>query len=140
MTTATQPRDRTRAGDHAAGTAPRRAAPALARWWPAAAAGGLLTVAPYSALPLPGLLDGPIGSPGSLQLLALCLVFGALATGYDLLLGRTGLLSFGHALYFAAGSYATNIVMLEAGPAVRRRPRCSALLLRAPRWPRCWAR
>ncbi|MEV6793383.1 branched-chain amino acid ABC transporter permease [Streptomyces sp. NPDC051320] len=74
-----------------------------------------LIAAPYSALPLPGLLDGPIGSAGNLQLLALCLVFGALATGYDLLLGRTGLLSFGHALYFAAGSYATDTIMLEAG-------------------------
>ncbi|WUN36038.1 branched-chain amino acid ABC transporter permease [Kitasatospora sp. NBC_00315] len=74
-----------------------------------------LVTAPYSSLPLPGLLDGPLGSPGSLQLLALCLLFGALATGYDLLLGRTGLLSFGHALYFATGAYATNTIMLEAG-------------------------
>lgn len=84
------------------------------RWWPAI----LLLVAvalPFSSLPLPGLLDGPIGSPGSLQLLALCLLFAALATGYDLLLGRTGLLSFGHALYFAFGAYATNTVMIEAG-------------------------
>ncbi|MFC8455106.1 branched-chain amino acid ABC transporter permease [Kitasatospora sp. NPDC057223] len=86
----------------------------LARWWPAALLLVLLT-APYSSLPLPGLLDGPLGSPGSLQLIALCLLFGALATGYDLLLGRTGLLSFGHALYFAAGTYATNTIMLEAG-------------------------
>ncbi|WP_235031951.1 branched-chain amino acid ABC transporter permease [Actinacidiphila yanglinensis] len=85
-----------------------------ARWWPAAF-GAALLLAPYSALPLPGLLDGPIGSAGNLQLLALCLVFGALATGYDLLLGRTGLLSFGHALYFAAGSYATNTIMVESG-------------------------
>jgi len=84
------------------------------RWWPALLL-LVLVIAPYSALPLPGLLDGPIGSPGSLQLLALCLLFGGLATGYDLLLGRTGLLSFGHALYFAAGSYATNLLMLEAG-------------------------
>jgi branched-chain amino acid transport system permease protein len=86
----------------------------LLRWWPAAVL-VVLIVAPYSALPLPGLLDGPVGSAGSLQLLATCLLFGALATGYDLLLGRTGLLSFGHALYFAAGSYATNTIMLEAG-------------------------
>ena len=86
----------------------------IARWWPALLLLVLLT-APYSSLPLPGLLDGPLGSPGSLQLMALCLLFGALATGYDLLLGRTGLLSFGHALYFAAGTYATNTVMLEAG-------------------------
>ncbi|MFJ8442967.1 branched-chain amino acid ABC transporter permease [Kitasatospora griseola] len=86
----------------------------LKRWWPL----GLLVVlviAPYSALPLPGLLDGPLGSPGSLQLIALCLVYGGLATGYDLLLGRTGLLSFGHALYFATGLYATDLAMLELG-------------------------
>jgi branched-chain amino acid transport system permease protein len=92
----------------------RRRARRAVRWWPAAVLAALLA-APYSALPLPGLLDGPIGSAGSLQLLALCLVFGALATGYDLLLGRTGLLSFGHALYFAAGSYATNTLMIQAG-------------------------
>lgn len=84
------------------------------RWWPAVVLVALFAV-PYSAMPLPGLLDGPIGSAGSLQLLALCLVFGGLATGYDLLLGRTGLLSFGHALYFAAGSYATEILMAQAG-------------------------
>lgn len=82
------------------------------RWWPIAPL-ILLLVAPYSALPLPGLLDGPLGSPGSLQLLALCLVYGALATGYDLLLGRTGLLSFGHALYFATGLYVTELAMIE---------------------------
>ncbi|MFB7596143.1 branched-chain amino acid ABC transporter permease [Streptomyces sp. NPDC056160] len=113
MTTATQPRGETRTADHPFGphTGPLRRA---ARWWPALLLVVLFT-APYSALPLPGLLDGPIGSPGNLQLLALCLVFGALATGYDLLLGRTGLLSFGHALYFAAGTYVTNTVMLQAG-------------------------
>lgn len=84
------------------------------RWWPIALVIVLL-VAPYSALPVPGLLDGSLGSPGSLQLIALCLVYGALATGYDLLLGRTGLLSFGHALYFATGLYATDLAMLELG-------------------------
>ncbi|GAA2797660.1 hypothetical protein GCM10010441_23510 [Kitasatospora paracochleata] len=84
----------------------------LKRWWPLGPL-VLLLLAPYSALPLPGLLDGPLGSPGSLQLLALCLLYGALASGYDLLLGRTGLLSFGHALYFATGLYATDLAMLE---------------------------
>jgi len=84
----------------------------LKRWWPLGLLAVLL-IAPYSAVPLPGLLDGPLGSPGSLQLIALCLVYGALASGYDLLLGRTGLLSFGHALYFAAGLYATDLAMLE---------------------------
>ncbi|MEW2622453.1 branched-chain amino acid ABC transporter permease [Streptomyces sp. NPDC048106] len=113
MTTATQPRGRARTADHPVGDRFERVRRAV-RWWPAPML-LVLFIVPYSALPLPGLLDGPIGSPGNLQLLALCLVFGGLATGYDLLLGRTGLLSFGHALYFAAGTYVTDIVMLEAG-------------------------
>jgi len=98
----------------AAGAAARSPLRRALRWWPLPVL-ALLVIAPYSALSLPGLFDGPLGSPGTLQLLALCLVFGALATGYDLLLGRTGLLSFGHALYFAAGTYATNTLMLESG-------------------------
>ncbi|MFE7574752.1 branched-chain amino acid ABC transporter permease [Streptomyces sp. NPDC057521] len=112
MSTATDTPDRT-AGRTAARPAPAGRA-RLLRWWPAAVL-LVLVVAPFSAVPVPGLLDGPLGSAGSLQLLATCLLFGALATGYDLLLGRTGLLSFGHALYFAAGSYATNLFLLEAG-------------------------
>ena len=51
--------------------------------------------------------------PGTLQLLALCLLFGGLALTYDLLFGFTGLLSFGHALYIAIGAYMTNIAMTE---------------------------
>ncbi|MFG2437610.1 branched-chain amino acid ABC transporter permease [Streptomyces sp. NPDC048508] len=114
MTIVTQPRGRgARAEDRSGTTGVTRLRRAV-RWWPALLL-AILLILPYSALPLPALLEGPIGSPGNLQLLALCLVFGALATGYDLLLGRTGLLSFGHALYFAAGTYVTDIVMLEAG-------------------------
>ncbi|MCX4913212.1 branched-chain amino acid ABC transporter permease [Streptomyces sp. NPDC005386] len=114
MTIVTQPRGRRARAEDGSGTAGATRLRRAVRWWPALLLAILLTV-PYSALPLPVLLEGPIGSPGNLQLLALCLVFGALATGYDLLLGRTGLLSFGHALYFAAGTYVTDIVMLEAG-------------------------
>lgn len=111
MSTATETHDRT---EGPVAPAPPAGPPRLLRWWPAAVL-LLLAVAPFSAVPVPGLLDGPLGSAGSLQLLATCLLFGALATGYDLLLGRTGLLSFGHALYFASGSYATNMFLLEAG-------------------------
>ncbi|CAL9626266.1 branched-chain amino acid ABC transporter permease [Streptomyces sp. enrichment culture] len=75
----------------------------------------VLALLPYSSLSIPFLLDGPVNSPGSLQLLALCLVFGALATGYDLMFGRTGLLSFGHALYIAGGAYGTQLAMSELG-------------------------
>jgi len=50
-------------------------------------------------------------SIGTLALLSVCFVFGALAVSYDLLFGYTGLLSFGHALYFATGVYATAIAL-----------------------------
>ncbi|WP_431780952.1 branched-chain amino acid ABC transporter permease [Streptomyces chumphonensis] len=75
----------------------------------------LLALLPYSALEVPVLLDGPLNAPGSLQLLALCLVFAGLALGYDLMFGRTGLLSFGHALYIAGGAYGTQLAMTEWG-------------------------
>jgi len=71
----------------------------------------LLAVIPFSTLNIPGVFDGALNSPGTLQLLAVCLVFGGLATGYDLMFGRTGMLSFGHALYFAGGVYGTSILV-----------------------------
>jgi branched-chain amino acid transport system permease protein len=71
-------------------------------------------VLPWSTVDIPGLFDGPLNSPGTLQLLASCLVFGGLALGYDLLFGRAGLLSFGHALYFAGGAYGTDILVTRA--------------------------
>lgn len=75
----------------------------------------LLAVLPYSTLSLPGVLPGAVNSPGSLQLLALCLLFAGFALSYDLLFGQTGLLSFGHALYVAAGSYTANIAVTRFG-------------------------
>jgi branched-chain amino acid transport system permease protein len=64
---------------------------------------------------IPKLFNGPINSPGTLQLLAVCLIFGGLALSYDLLFGYTGLLSFGHALYFAVGVYLPAIAMTKWG-------------------------
>ncbi len=97
---------------------PARPAPAR-QWWrgPIVPAAVLLVLAilPFSAVEVPILLDGPVNSPGSLQLLALCLVFAGLALGYDLMFGRTGLLSFGHALYVAGGAYGTQLAMTELG-------------------------
>jgi len=60
---------------------------------------------------IPYVFNGALSSPGVLNLLALMLVFGALAVTYDLLFGYTGLLSFGHALYFAVGVYGTAIAL-----------------------------
>ncbi len=65
----------------------------------------LAVCVPWITVGTGGLFSGPLNSPGTLQVLALCLVFGGVALTYDLLFGFTGLLSFGHALYFAVGVY-----------------------------------
>ena len=70
-------------------------------------------VVPKLSLDLPILFGGPLDSPGTLGLLALCLVFAGVALTYDLLFGFTGLLSFGHALYFAIGVYLTTIALTK---------------------------
>ncbi|GAC1403813.1 MAG: branched-chain amino acid ABC transporter permease [Candidatus Velthaea sp.] len=79
----------------------------------AAAVAGLvvLVVLPALAVSIPGVFPGATNSPGTLNLLALCFVFGGLALSYDLAFGYTGLLSFGHALYFATGMYVTAIAL-----------------------------
>ncbi|MDO5499951.1 MAG: branched-chain amino acid ABC transporter permease [Propionibacteriaceae bacterium] len=83
---------------------------------PVAAIGGVIAVVVLAALPLlalPGLgiLPGPTYTPGSLHLLAMCWLIGALALSYHLLFGVAGLLSFGHALYFGVGVYGLGIVL-----------------------------
>jgi branched-chain amino acid transport system permease protein len=80
--------------------------------WPLVVFGALAFV-PVIGLDIPKVFDDAISSPGTLQLLALCLVFGGLALTYDLLFGFTGLLSFGHALYVAVGVYMANIAITE---------------------------
>lgn len=64
-----------------------------------------LALLPKLALTVPGVLPGPTYSAGTLQLLAVCCLVGALAVTYHLLFGVSGMLSFGHALYFAIGVY-----------------------------------
>jgi branched-chain amino acid transport system permease protein len=66
---------------------------------------GLAIAVPWISVGTAGIFSGPLNSPGTLQVLALCLIFGGVAMTYDLLFGFTGLLSFGHALYFAVGVY-----------------------------------
>ncbi|GAA1018563.1 branched-chain amino acid ABC transporter permease [Acrocarpospora pleiomorpha] len=83
------------------------------RAWPAAVA-AVLAVLPFSAVDVPVLFDGPFAQPGTLQLLAMCLIFAGVVQSYDLQFGRSGLMSFGHALYFAAGAYPT-CVLVRAG-------------------------
>ncbi|MEA2688339.1 MAG: branched-chain amino acid transport system permease protein [Candidatus Eremiobacteraeota bacterium] len=71
----------------------------------------LLIALPFIKLTIPGLFGGSLDAPGTLNLLGLCFVFGALALTYDLVFGYVGLLSFGHALYFATGVYVTAVAM-----------------------------
>jgi branched-chain amino acid transport system permease protein len=80
--------------------------------WPLVVFGALAFV-PKLNVSIPKLFDQPISSPGTLALLASCLVFGALALTYDTQFGFTGLLSFGHTLYIALGVYLSNIAITE---------------------------
>ncbi len=75
------------------------------------ALGLLLAAVPFIDATIPGVFTGPMSSPGTLQILAVGLVFAGVAMSYDLLLGYTGLLSLGHAFYFALGLYGTNLGM-----------------------------
>jgi branched-chain amino acid transport system permease protein len=73
----------------------------------------VLALVPKLTVDIPYVFKDSIDTPGTLQLLALCLVFGGLAMTYDLLFGYTGLLSFGHALYFALGVYLVAVAITK---------------------------
>ena len=83
----------------------------LLKWAAGGAAVVLLALLPLLNLSLPGVLPGPTYTPGSLQLIAMCMLMAAAALSYHLLLGVTGLLSFGHALYFGAGVYGLGVIL-----------------------------
>jgi branched-chain amino acid transport system permease protein len=102
------------AGEPGSGPGARRPAITGRRlaMWAAALAGVLLLVLlPLLNISLPGVLPGPSYTPGSLQLLAMCMLMAAAALTYHLLLGVAGLLSFGHALYFGAGVYGLAVIL-----------------------------
>lgn len=84
-------------------------------WALAAVLVAVAAVLPLLALDIPGVLPGPTYTPGTLQVLALALIFAALALSYHVLFGVAGLLSFGHALYFAIGAYGLGIVLERTG-------------------------
>lgn len=83
--------------------------------------GGILLVVALAVLPLlaidiPGVLPGPTYTPGTLQMLAFALLIAALALSYRMMFGLAGLLSFGHALFFAAGAYGLAMTLEAFGP------------------------
>lgn len=71
----------------------------------------LAAVLPLLNISIPGLLPGATYTPGTLQMLAFSMLMSGLALSYHLLFGVTGMLSFGHALYFAIGGYGLGIVL-----------------------------
>lgn len=71
----------------------------------------VMAVLPLLNISIPGILPGATYTPGSLALLSLCMVFAALALSYNLLLGTSGMLSFGHALYFGVGAYGLGLAL-----------------------------
>jgi branched-chain amino acid transport system permease protein len=112
MTTSTQTPERA----DAQATEPRGAGRPVSRraltpWVVGVAMVVVMFCLPLLNIPLPGVLPGPTYTPGSLHLMALCLLFAALALSYHLLYGVAGMLSFGHALYFAAGAYGLGILL-----------------------------
>ena len=85
------------------------------RWrpfWPLVALVVLLGV-PYLDVRVPVLFDGALNTPGNLHLLAVGFAYGIAALSYNLLFGYTGVLSFGHALFFGAGVYLPTIALRE---------------------------
>jgi len=53
--------------------------------------------------------------PFHVAMLARIMVLGAYAAGYNILLGYTGLMSLGHAMFFAAGMYGTGLTIHHLG-------------------------
>lgn len=69
--------------------------------------------APLVDVEIPVIFDGALSAPGNLQLLAVGFALGIAALSYNLLFGYTGIISFGHALFFGAGVYLPTIALRE---------------------------
>lgn len=68
-------------------------------------------ILPLLNIHIPGLLPGPTYLPGTLAMLATAFLISALALSYHLIFGVSGMLSFGHAMFFAAGAYGLAILL-----------------------------
>ena len=73
-------------------------------------------VALLSGQSFAGLVRNQGGTPKFVEGLAIeVFILAAFAISYDLILGITGLLSFGHAMFFASGAYVTGILLKSFG-------------------------
>ncbi len=110
MSTDTLPREQAPATPVDNRSEPRR----LAQLAPYLVGAGLVVLVaslPLLNLSVPGLLPGATYTPGTMHLIALCMIYAAVALTYHLVYGVAGMLSFGHALYFAAGAYGLAVVL-----------------------------
>ena len=58
----------------------------------------------------------PLFSSEYIQVVAMTIfVWGVFAISYDLLIGFSGIVSFGHAMFFGTGAYISALLMLKAG-------------------------
>ena len=73
-------------------------------------------ILPLLAIDIPGVLPGPTYTPGTLTVLAYAMLIAALALSYHLIFGVAGMLSFGHAMFFAAGAYGLGIILRLLAP------------------------
>ena len=81
---------------------------------------GLVALVALLAFPfiLSALTGEPVdaGTPKFWQgMLAQVFILAVYAVSYDLLMGYTGILSFGHAMFFGTGAYVTGILLTHAG-------------------------
>lgn len=87
----------------------------LVTWALAGVLVAFLAILPMLAIDIPGVFPGPTYTPGTLQLIAFSMLIASLALSYHLIFGIAGLLSFGHALYFAIGAYGLGIALRHFG-------------------------
>ena len=71
---------------------------------------------PLLNITIPGVLPGPTYTPGALSVMAYAMLIAALALSYHLIFGVAGMLSFGHAMFFAAGAYGLGILLKLLAP------------------------
>jgi branched-chain amino acid transport system permease protein len=73
-----------------------------------------------------------------LSLLTDLLIFGLFAMSLDLIMGYTGMVSFGHAAYFGLGAYGSALVLMHVGPPLPVALLAGALLAGAVALPVGW--
>src|SRR5919201_5436346 len=88
-----------------------------------------LAVVPLLAL-LPWLL-----ARYQLSILTELLIFGLFALSLDLIMGYTGMVSFGHAAYFGLGAYGSALTLIDYGVPVPVAMVAGALVAALIAWP-----